>query len=67
MKDIKTEFGTLRQQRNGEWKLKCPTCGYWGYLDDDQFNGRVSVDHTDYENCTYHETHNFAEAVQSPV
>ena len=25
------------------YKLKCPKCNVWGYLDDDQFNGRVSI------------------------
>lgn len=59
-----TKFGTMMLVfRDGEpvMKLKCPGCGGWGDLDDDQFHGRVSVDHTG-EGCTYHETHDFAEA-----
>lgn len=52
------------------WKLRCPACGVWGEIDDDQLHGRVSVDHTDYVRhrsedppegfrCTFHETHDF--------
>lgn len=25
------------------WKLVCPSCGVEGYIDDDQFHGRVST------------------------
>jgi len=25
------------------WKFKCPSCKEWGSIDDDQFNGRVSI------------------------
>jgi hypothetical protein len=29
--------------------FECPGCKQWAYLDDDQWHGRVSVDHaTDY-------------------
>lgn len=41
------------------WKLKCPGCGTWGHLDDDQFNGRVSVQCLT-GICKFHETHNFS-------
>ena len=34
------------------WKLQCPQCGVWGYLDDDQFHGRISTQC----DCGYHET-----------
>lgn len=44
-------------------ELRCPMCGEWAYLDEDQFHGRVSVDHTD-AGCSYHETHDFAAALQ---
>ena len=37
------------------WKLQCPDCREWKYLDDDQFNGRVS---TQCE-CGFHKTINF--------
>lgn len=39
------------------WKLKCPQCGVWGELDDDQYHGRISVYH---EGCSFHETVNFS-------
>ena len=35
--------------------LTCPGCGEEGYIDDDQFHGRVSVHH-DEPHCGYHET-----------
>lgn len=38
-------------------ELKCPECGTWGEIDDDQFHGHVSVLH---EECGYHETVNWA-------
>lgn len=49
--------------RDGEeaWLWECPGCGTWGNLDDDQWHGRVSVDHAA-DDCPgkYHETHDFA-------
>lgn len=49
--------------RDGEpgWLWRCPGCGAWGSLDDDQWHGRVSVDHAA-DGCEggYHETHDFA-------
>jgi len=39
-------------------KFKCPKCGEWAYIDDDQFNGRVSILH---EECGFHETINLKE------
>ena len=43
------------------WLWECPGCGTWGNLDDDQWHGRVSVDHAA-DGCPggYHETHDFA-------
>lgn len=38
------------------YKFMCPTCKVWGYLDDDQYNGRVSIQCE----CGYHETLNLA-------
>jgi len=63
-----TEFGELRRvTRDGEpgVLLKCPGCGQWGGLDDDQLHGRVSVDHAAM-GCPggYHETHDFAAAAE---
>ena len=50
-------------QRDGErqWLMECPGCGEWASLDDDQWHGRVSVDHASM-GCAggYHETHDFA-------
>lgn len=40
-------------------QLRCPKCGVWADLDDDQYHGRVSVHHDD-PSCGYHETHDFA-------
>jgi hypothetical protein len=73
-----TEFGRMRRvERDGEdtWLLECPVCKDWGSLDDDQANGRVSVDHSgDTQSphgggkpCTYHETHDFGNALRSAL
>jgi hypothetical protein len=35
------------------WKFKCPGCGHWGVVDDDQLHGRVSIVCLE---CTFHET-----------
>lgn len=37
-----------------EKKLRCPKCGVWAYIDDDQFHGRVSLHH-DVPGCGFHE------------
>jgi hypothetical protein len=46
--------------------LECPGCGVRARLDDDQANGRVSVDHAA-DGCPggYHETHDFLAAVEA--
>lgn len=64
-----TRLGVLRRVvRDGRHVvlLVCPGCGEIGDLDDDQWNGQVSVDHTS-TGCPggYHETHDFAAAVQA--
>lgn len=60
VKTVKTPHGLLRKgPLSDEWQLQCPGCGQWAYIDDDQYHGRVSVDHTN-EGCTYHETHDFS-------
>ena len=38
-------------------KARCPGCGTWGVIDDDQFHGRVSI----LCECGFHETMNLAE------
>lgn len=47
------------QSHPDTWLFRCP-CGQWAYLDEDQWNGRVSVDHAS-DGCpaNFHETHNF--------
>lgn len=68
--EIPTPWGLLKHvKRDGEtlWKLRCPQCGHWGEIDDDQLHGRVSLDHTNCGityapsecACTWHETHDY--------
>lgn len=70
--DVETDLGTLRLCKRDEvdvWLLWCPTCDDWmGALSDNQFNGRVSVDHAA-SGCAsgYHETHNFAVEVVAKI
>lgn len=63
---VTTNLGRFRrvnlnssQPPHDAWLFECP-CGQWAYLDEDQWAGRVSVDHAS-EGCLkgYHETHNF--------
>lgn len=54
-RDMYMEGCMLKQvRRDGAliWKLKCPGCGTWGEIDDDQLNGRVST----WCSCGYHKT-----------
>ncbi len=44
-------------------KFKCPKCGKWADIDDDQFYGRISVWH-DVPECGFHETINLSEELQ---
>ena len=37
-------------------KLECPGCKIWGAIDNDQFNGRVSV----FCECGFHKTVDFS-------
>ena len=68
--EVSTPWGTLKTVlRDGPhiWKLRCPECGHWGDIDEDQLRGRVSLDHTncgrDYPpsecDCAWHETHDY--------
>jgi hypothetical protein len=54
--------GDLRfDEADKSWNLRCPGCGHWGEIDDDQLHGRVSVDHTDCRcGCTFHETRDWS-------
>lgn len=61
MTDAPVPEGRLRLMGTSRWYLQCPKCGKWGGIDDDQLHGRVSVDHTRYNDgtphdCTFHET-----------
>ena len=38
-----------------EYWFRCPDCEAWGTIDEDQADGRVSIDHTP-DGCTYHKT-----------
>ncbi len=52
----------ILENKGAGWKLKCPKCSEWCYLDDDQFHGRVSTFH-DVKECGYHETVDFSKIV----
>ena len=51
------EFKAVTLDGDPACKVKCPGCGIWAYIDDDQWYGKVSID---CPNCSYHETHNFS-------
>ena len=53
-------YETIRTFYDGKpiIKFRCPGCGGWGSIDDDQYNGRVSIQCTE---CEFHETINLAE------
>lgn len=41
------------------FEFRCPGCGRWGDIDGDQYEGRVSIDHTTYGDgsptgCAFH-------------
>ena len=64
---VGTDLGRFRAVlRDGreDWLFECPGCGTWANLDDDQWAGRVSVDHAA-DGCPggYHETHNYRRAL----
>lgn len=40
-------------------RLRCPSCGTFAEIDEDQYRGRVSVECST-AGCAFHETHNFA-------
>lgn len=55
--DVNYEMKRTVLDGNKEWKMKCPGCEAWGFIDDDQYHGRVSIDCLE---CDYHETVNLA-------
>jgi len=44
-------------------QLKCPGCGQWGDIDEDQYHGSVSIECPN-EKCSFHATVNVAEKVK---
>lgn len=46
---------TVTRDGLGIYEAECPRCGVWGEVDDDQWNGRVSID-CPTEGCPFHET-----------
>lgn len=56
---MKYELKEVKLDGVPAFKLRCPACGVWAYLDDDQYHGRVSVDHTP---CPFHVTVDFSKA-----
>lgn len=64
---VETPLGRFRAViRDGVagWLFECPGCGTWAELDDDQWAGRISVDHAA-DGCKggYHETHDYRAAL----
>ena len=63
---VETSLGRFRKVGSPEtpfqdrWLFECPGCGQRTYLDEDQWHGRVSVDHAA-DGCPgdYHETHDY--------
>ena len=51
------------ENKGAGWKLKCPKCGRWLYLDDDQLSGKVSVFH-DEVYCGFHHTTDFRKHIK---
>lgn len=58
-------YAIMTVQRDGELvrKFKCPKCGEWGEIDDDQYHGHVSIHH-DVEGYGFHETINLTETAE---
>ena len=68
---VTTDLGRFRGVTSdgvAEFLFECPGCGTWAHLDDDQWNGRVSVDHAS-DGCKggYHETHNYQAALRARI
>ncbi len=55
------ELRSRKRLEGGQSRLikqaRCPQCGIWADLDEDQYHGRVSM----LCECGYHETYNFQE------
>lgn len=44
-------------------KVRCPKCDTWGYIDDDQFFGRVSL-RCAVEECDFHHIQDLSDLVE---
>lgn len=61
---------SVRQDGVIVWKVKCPRCLTWGEVDDDQWNGRVSLKCGErflHRPCNWHETVNFKALLDAKV
>lgn len=47
------------------WRIRCPGCGVLGIVDEDQYQGRVSIQCAT-DGCGYHETHDLSKAEEAP-
>ena len=70
---VTTPLGRFRRVNKGDdlkdaWLFECPGCDTWAYLDNDQWRGRVSVDHGSM-GCAggYHETHDFESTLREEI
>lgn len=66
--DVQTDLGTLRHCEPDTWLLRCSVCEDWEKLNEEQMEGRLSVNHAA-TGCPsgYHETHNFAVEVVAKI
>lgn len=67
---INTPLGEFRRITNDPfapffdaWQFKCPGCGQWAYMDNDQWHGRVST----MCDCGYHETHSYKQVLLDTI
>ncbi len=54
---MKYEVKSVIRDGNPLLKFKCPDCKIWGGIDNDQFNGKVSI----FCDCGFHKTINLKE------
>jgi hypothetical protein len=75
LRTVTTELGRFREVSKDDelgledrWVLECPDCGVEAYLDADQWDGRVSVNHGA-QGCPggYHETHDYRHSLASAL
>lgn len=54
------ELKRLPSNRKQEWKVRCPQCRKWYYLDDEQFFGKAFV----VCGCGFHKIINFDDIIK---